>query len=77
MSDISAFRVLNFTGKKEEWSTWGEKFLAKTRISVIKDILLDKVTIPKTNEEINEKKDEVKSKLKISDSNELVYTELI
>ena len=77
MSDISAIRVLNFTGKKEEWSTWSEKFLAKARRSGIKDVLLGKVSIPKTNEEINEKTDEGKIMMKIFDLNELAYTELI
>jgi maltooligosyltrehalose synthase len=57
--------------------TWSEKFLAKARSSIIKDILHCKVTIPKINEEINEKIDEGKSKLKISDLNEIAYTELI
>jgi hypothetical protein len=61
MKDISAIRVLKFTGKKEEWLTWNEKSLAKARISGINNILLGKVTIPKTNEEINEKTDEGKS----------------
>jgi hypothetical protein len=51
--------------------------LDKARISGIKDILLVKVTIPKNDEEINEKPDERKSKLKISDLNELSCTELI
>jgi hypothetical protein len=65
MSDISAVIVLNFTGKEEEWSTWTEKSLAKARRSGIKDILLSKFTIPNTNEEINQKVDVGKSKLKI------------
>jgi hypothetical protein len=69
MGDISAIRVLNFTGKKEEWSTWSEKFLAKARRSGIKDVLLGKVSIPKTNEEINEKTDEGKIMMKIFDLN--------
>jgi hypothetical protein len=77
MSDISAFRVLNFTGKKEEWSTWSEKFLAKARRSGIKDILLGKLTIPKTNHEINEETDGGKTMMKIINLNELAYTELI
>jgi thermostable 8-oxoguanine DNA glycosylase len=51
--------------------------LTKARRSIIKDILLGKVIIPKTNEEINEKTDKGKSKLKISDLNEIAYTELI
>jgi hypothetical protein len=53
MSVVSAIWVLNFTGNKEEWSTWSEKLLAKARKSGIKEILLDKLTIPKTNNEIN------------------------
>jgi gag-polypeptide of LTR copia-type/Zinc knuckle len=77
MSDISAIRVLNFTGKKEEWSSWSEKFLAKARRSGIKDILLGKLTIPKTNDEINEETDEGKTMMKILDLNELAYIELI
>jgi hypothetical protein len=78
MSDISAIRVMNFTRKTEEWLTWSEKFLAKARRSGIKDIVLGKVTIPKTNEEINEKTDEGegKSKLKICNFNDLSYKEL-
>jgi hypothetical protein len=40
------------------------------------EILLGKVKIPKINEEINEKSDEGKSKLKIYDLIELAYTKL-
>jgi hypothetical protein len=54
-----------------EWSIWIEKFWDKERRSGIKDILLGKV-----NEEINEKYDEWKSKLKITNLNELAYKEL-
>ena len=57
MSDFCAIRVLNFTGKKEEWLTRSEKFLARARISSVMDILLGKLTIPKTNEEISKKTD--------------------
>ena len=77
MSDISAIRELNFSGKKVEWSKWSEKFSAKARRSGIKDILLGKHTIPKTNDEINEETDEGKTMMKIFDLNELAYTKLI
>jgi hypothetical protein len=53
MSDIIAISLLKFTGNKQEWLTWSEKFLAKARRSGIKDMFLGKVTIPKNNEEIN------------------------
>jgi hypothetical protein len=55
MSDVRAIRVMDFTGKREEWSIWNEKFLAKARRPGIKDILLSKLIVPKTNEEINER----------------------
>ena len=77
MTEFSAIPVLNITGKKEEWSSWSEKFLAKARRSGIKDILLGKLPIPKTNDEINEETDEGKTTMKIFDSNELAYTQLI
>jgi hypothetical protein len=57
--------------------TWSDKFLAKAKRSGIKDILLGKLTIPKINQEINDETDEGKYKLKISNLNELAYTELI
>jgi gag-polypeptide of LTR copia-type len=53
------------------------KFLAKARRSGIKDILLGKLTIPKTNDEINEETDEGKTMMKIFDLNKLAYTGLI
>jgi len=51
--------------------------LSKTRRSGIKDFLPGKVTIPRTNDEINEKTDEGKLMLEIFNLNELAYTELI
>jgi hypothetical protein len=51
--------------------------LIKARRSCIKDILFGKVTILKTNEEINEKPDEGKSNLKISDLYELANADII
>jgi hypothetical protein len=77
MSAISAIRVLNYTGKKEEWLTWSEKFLAKARRSGIKDMLLGKLTIPKTNEDISKKTDERKKMMKFLNLNDLTHTELI
>jgi hypothetical protein len=75
MNDINAIKRSNFVETKEAWLTWRERFLAKTRRSEINHILLDKVTIPKTNEEINKERDEVKFKIEISNLNELAYIE--
>jgi hypothetical protein len=77
ISDISAIRVLNFSGRKEEWPTWSEKFLAKAKRSGIKDVLLGKLQIPKTSEELEEKSEEGRRMIKNADLNELAFTELI
>jgi hypothetical protein len=57
--------------------TWSEKFLDKARRSGIKDILLGKLTIPKTNDEIYKKTDEGMAMMKIFEINKLSCTELI
>jgi hypothetical protein len=55
--------------------TRSEKFLAKERIPGIKEILLGRLTIPRTNKEINEKTNEGKNLMKIPDLNDLAYKE--
>jgi hypothetical protein len=77
MSDFSLTRVLPFSRKKDEWLIWNEKFLAKDKRSGFKDVLLGKVNIPKSGEEINEKTEEVKALMKNAGLNEMAYMELI
>ena len=77
MTDFSAIRVLNFSGRKEEWPSWNEKFLAKAKRSGIKDVLLGKVKIPTSLDVIDEKTEEGKKLLRIADLNEIAFTELI
>ena len=77
MTDLSAIRVIPFYGKGDEWPTWSEKFLAKAKHYGFKDVLLGKVTIPKTDEVFNVESEEGKKKMMTADLNELAYTELI
>ncbi len=58
MSNSSAIRLLNFSGKTDEWPRWSEKFLAKAKRSGIKDVLLGKLEIPKTSDELEDKSEE-------------------
>jgi hypothetical protein len=51
MTDLSTIKVITFYGKSEEWHTWSEKFLAKARRYVFKDVLLGKVKVPRTDED--------------------------
>jgi hypothetical protein len=69
---ISAIRVLNFSGKEDEWPSWSEKCLAKAKSSGINDVLLRKVQI--LLDFVDEKTKEGKKQLKIIDLNELAYT---
>jgi hypothetical protein len=77
MTDFSAIWVLNFSGRKEEWPSWSEKFLAKAKRSGIKDVLVGKVEIPTSWAVIDEKTEEGKKWLWIADLNEIAFTELI
>ena len=77
MTDFSSIRVLNFSGRKEEWPSWSEKFLAKAKRSGTKDVLLGKVEIPSSFEVADENTEEGKKLLRIRELNEIAYTELI
>ena len=70
-------RILPFNGKKENWSVWEEKFLARAKRKGYKNILLKKETAPKDNETIDLTTDAGKAKKKLQDANELGYEELI
>jgi hypothetical protein len=77
MTDFSAIRVINFFGRKEEWPTWSEKFLAKVKRSGIKDVLFGKVSIPKILDVIEEKNEEGKEMMRAVELNEIAFTELV
>ena len=77
MTDFSDIRVLNFSGRKEEWPSWNEKFLANAKRSGIMDVLLGKIKIPTSLDVIDEKTEEGKKLLRIADLNEIAFTELI
>jgi hypothetical protein len=64
---------LSFSGSKDEWLTWGEKFLAKAKHSGINVVLLGKVVIPKSSEVFDEKTDEGKKKVE----NEMAFIEVV
>jgi hypothetical protein len=77
MTDLCIIRVITFYGKREEWQTWSETFLAKARRYSFKDVLLGKVKIRRTDEDYDMESEEGKTLTITSDMNELEYTELI
>jgi hypothetical protein len=77
MSDLSAIRVLSFSGSKDEWPTWNKKFSTKAKRSGNKDIFLGKVLKAISSELFDKKTDEVKQMLRIIDLNEMAFTKLV
>ena len=75
----TSIRVITFSGKKLDWSTWEEKFLAKSKRRGYKELLLgkNKIAIPKSSEILDETKDDDLKKIKIGELNESGYTDLI
>jgi hypothetical protein len=43
------FKVILFSGKKQEWSAWEERFLAKARRKGFKNLFLGRETTPKSS----------------------------
>ena len=81
MSDIKEenIRVITFDGKKASWPAWEEKFLARAKKRGYKDLLLKKVELRPTEEEIplSISDSERESILKLRDLNETAYADLI
>lgn len=73
----SSIRVIMFTGKKQDWSAWEERFLAKARRKGFKNLLLGKETIPNSSVLIDESTEPGKVQKKILDLNDMAYSELI
>jgi hypothetical protein len=77
MIDMNDIRVIPFCGKVEEWPIWSERFLSKAKRNCFKDLLLEKLSIPKVDEEIDKSSEIGNKKFIIIELNEIAYTELI
>jgi hypothetical protein len=77
MTDLSTVRVIPFYGKSEEWHTWSVKLLSKVRRYGFKDVFLEKVKVPRTNEDYDMESEEGKKLRIATNMNELAFTELI
>jgi hypothetical protein len=53
MTDLNMIRVIPFWGKADEWPIWSEKFLSKAKGNGLKDLLLGKLYIPRSDEEFD------------------------
>ena len=72
MSSEKAIRILIFDGKKENWSMWSEKFVAKATLKGYEDILSGTVNVP--TDDVATPSTEQKEAQKL---NKIAYNELI
>jgi hypothetical protein len=73
----SFYKVILISGKKKDWTAWEEKFLSKANVKGYEDIVLGKVTIPKSTVVIDTKDDTGKELLRIQEKNDSGYLDLI
>ena len=66
-------RILPFSGKKEHWAVWEEKFLARAKRKGYKDMLLGKDKAPKDSDN-TDTSPELQA---LKEANELAFEELI
>jgi hypothetical protein len=53
MTYLNTMRVIPFCGKADEWPIWSEKVLSKAKRYGLKDLLLGKLSIPRSDEEFD------------------------
>ena len=56
--ELKAIKVLKFTGKESQWDHWSEKFVALARARGFAGILLGTEKAPRTDEDIDRKKED-------------------
>jgi hypothetical protein len=74
-NNFSSLRVAPFDGKKKEWITFEEKFLARAKHKGYKDVLMGKLIIPTDDLVLDPVYNE--GFIKNRDMNELAYSDLI
>ena len=73
----SSIRIIGFSGKKQDWVPWEEKFVAKAKRRGYKSVLLGKESIPKSSDDFTSDDSDKVNGPKIKEKNEEGYTDLI
>ena len=64
--EVKTTKIIKFSGSKDDWPIWSEKFLARARRVGYKDILLGNVIVPDDDTDIeNLSDDEAKKTIKL------------
>ena len=77
VTEDKAIRVITFSGKREEWSVWEAKFLAKANRKGFKKVLLGKEKAPADSVSVDESTAAGKELQKVREANETAYEELL
>ena len=70
--DEKTIRVLNFSGKHEDWDMWSKKFLAMAKRKKYRGVLVGTIKIPKEEGDLTDE-----GQKKARDANERAYSDLI
>ena len=70
-----SIRIVQYSGKKDDWRMWHRQFLAMAGKKKCKEVLLGTVTVPKASDTLNETTDS--EKIKAREANENAYHNLI
>ena len=70
-------RIVQFSGKKNDWRMWSKQFLALSGRKKYKDLLTGVTTAPPADEAIDESKTKGVAKQKARNDNEMAYHDLV
>jgi hypothetical protein len=73
----TSIRIILFSGKRDEWETWKEKFLVRASIRGYEDLITGEEEIPKTHDIDGTKRILTKEEEALHDSNLKGYQDLI
>lgn len=76
-SGETSIRVVIFSGKKDDWETWKEKFLVRSSLKGYEEILTGEVKAPDTHDDTNTKITLSADDQMIADQNKKGFGDLI
>ena len=66
----TTIKTIVFSGKKTDWETWSEKFMARSKRRGYKKLLIEEIEIPKKSEVLSEDNPDHAKKILLKEANE-------
>jgi hypothetical protein len=70
-------KIVQFSGKQEDWRKWSKKFLARAAMKKYKGVLLGTVVVPAESDVLDTRTNDGKLLKAARDANEIAYNELL